>query len=231
MCNRFVNRLTLTGLIEFSAQLGADFAADATLTGGEYFPDQDVPILRQEGRQLTYRAARWGLPPIPGAKEPITNIRTLQSPWWREQNRDLCLGAPHRCLVPFSAFAEPARDSHWFEPQIQPPMIACFAGFWQPWRGERLQRLAGQKRRVRQMAAWELFGFLTTTANAIVAPVHDAMPVILTEPEQMLRWLGGGIDSLSLQAPLPETQLRKVTAPDGLDITKQTSPSAQGTLF
>lgn len=231
MCNRFVNRLTLTGLIEFSALLGADFAADATLTGGEYFPDQDVPILRQEGRQLTYRAARWGLPPIPGDKEPITNIRNLQSPWWREQNRDLCQGTPHRCLVPFSVFAEPARDSHWFEPQIQPPMIACFAGFWQPWRGERLQRLAGQKRRVRQMAAWELFGFLTTTANAIVAPVHDTMPVILTAPDQMLRWLGGGTDSLSLQAPLPEAALHKVDAPTGRTAEKMPDTSTQGTLF
>lgn len=231
MCNRFMNRLSLTGLIEFSALLSADFAADATLTGGEYFPDQDVPILRREGRQLTYRAARWGLPPVPGAKEPITNIRNVKSPWWREQNRDLCLSAHHRCLVPFSVFAEPARDSHWFEPQVQPPMIACFAGFWQPWRGERLQSVAGQKRRIRQAATWELFGFLTTAANAIVAPVHDAMPVILTEPDQMLRWLDGGADSLSLQVPLPESQLHMVAAPAGLSAGRPAAPPAQGELF
>ena len=38
----------------------------------------------------------------------------------------------------------------------------------------------------------ELFGFLTTEANAIVAPIHPkAMPVILTTPEEVERWLTG----------------------------------------
>ena len=36
----------------------------------------------------------------------------------------------------------------------------------------------------------ELFGFLTTEANAIVAPVHaKAMPVILTTPDEVDTWL------------------------------------------
>ena len=36
----------------------------------------------------------------------------------------------------------------------------------------------------------ELFGFLTTEANAIVAPIHPkAMPVILTTPAEVDLWL------------------------------------------
>ena len=36
----------------------------------------------------------------------------------------------------------------------------------------------------------ELFSFLTTDANAIVAPIHPkAMPVILTTPEEVDLWL------------------------------------------
>src|SRR5271169_1663149 len=38
----------------------------------------------------------------------------------------------------------------------------------------------------------ELFGFLTTEANAIVAPIHPkAMPVILTTTEEFDLWLEG----------------------------------------
>jgi putative SOS response-associated peptidase YedK len=36
----------------------------------------------------------------------------------------------------------------------------------------------------------ELFGFLTTDANTMVAPIHPkAMPVILTTPAEVERWL------------------------------------------
>lgn len=58
MCNRFINRLSLTDIIRFTGDLGYDFAGDATLKGGEYFPDQDVPILSRQGRSLCYSAAR-----------------------------------------------------------------------------------------------------------------------------------------------------------------------------
>ena len=38
----------------------------------------------------------------------------------------------------------------------------------------------------------ELFGFLTTEANAGVAPIHPkAMPVILTSPAEVDTWLEG----------------------------------------
>jgi hypothetical protein len=53
-------------------------------------------------------------------------------------------------------------------------------------------------------AQHELFGFLTTEANAIVAPVH-AMPVILTMPDEIDLWLEGDTpDALTLQRPLPD---------------------------
>jgi putative SOS response-associated peptidase YedK len=43
----------------------------------------------------------------------------------------------------------------------------------------------------------ELFGFLTTDANAIVAPIHPkAMPVILTTPEEVDLWLEVGTRAL-----------------------------------
>jgi putative SOS response-associated peptidase YedK len=57
-----------------------------------------------------------------------------------------------------------------------------------------------------------LFGFLTTEANAIVAPVHPkAMPVILTTPAEIDLWLEAEtIEALALQRPLADDVLRIV---------------------
>ena len=56
-----------------------------------------------------------------------------------------------------------------------------------------------------------MFGFLTTDANAIVAPIHPkTMPVILTMAE-IKRWLTAEtVDALALQRPLPDNALRIV---------------------
>jgi putative SOS response-associated peptidase YedK len=63
------------------------------------------------------------------------------------------------------------------------PLFA-FAGLWTPWRGIRGTNRAPVE------GEHELFGFLTTAANAIVAPIHPkAMPVILTTPEEVDLWL------------------------------------------
>jgi putative SOS response-associated peptidase YedK len=53
------------------------------------------------------------------------------------------------------------------------------------------------------------FGFLTTEANAVVAPIHSkAMPVILTAPEEFDLWLEGDtMEAPKLQRPLPDDTL------------------------
>jgi putative SOS response-associated peptidase YedK len=55
----------------------------------------------------------------------------------------------------------------------------------------------------------ELFGFLTTGANAIVTPIHPkAMPVILTTNEEFDLWLEDEmVEALKLQRPLPDGML------------------------
>src|SRR5271165_2181806 len=58
----------------------------------------------------------------------------------------------------------------------------------------------------------DLFAFLTTEPNAIVAPIHaKAMPVILTTQEEVDLWMTApGKDALTLQRPLPDNDLRIV---------------------
>jgi putative SOS response-associated peptidase YedK len=58
----------------------------------------------------------------------------------------------------------------------------------------------------------DLFGFLTTEANAVIAPIHPkAMPVVLQSAEEADRWLEADTpDALAPQRPLPDDALRIV---------------------
>src|SRR5208337_291588 len=137
------------------------------------FPDQFAPIVRNGAdgeRELVM--ARWGMPGPPQfGGEPVTNIRNLNSPHWRGW-----LGANRRCIVPATSFCEyadtkPRKTPIWFVLSVDRPLFA-FAGLWTPWRGTR-----GPKSALVD-GDHELFGFLTTDANAIVAPIYPkAMPV------------------------------------------------------
>jgi putative SOS response-associated peptidase YedK len=116
----------------------------------------------------------------------------------------------HRCLVPATSFCEyadtkPRKKPIWFALAEDRPLSA-FAGLWTCWRGVRGPRSASVE------GEHQLFGFLTTEANATVAPIHPkAKQVILTTPDEFDRWLEADtLDALALQRPLPDQALRIV---------------------
>jgi len=174
------------------------------------YPDYEAPIVRngRDGRELVM--ARWGMPSpafaLRGKKvdKGVTNIRNTRSPHWRRW-----LAPAHRCLVPFTAFSEQTRRSDgsfepvWFAGDESRP-LRFFAGLWTQWTSVR-------KIREGEVTA-DLFGFLTTEPNALVARYHPkAMPVILQSMEDAWTWLAAGVgDALALQSPLPEGQLVRV---------------------
>ena len=204
MCNRYANKVSISELRRLFKKHSIPFvttpATDNLRRQDNIYPDQDAPILRPKEDGVELAMLRWGFPPIPGKKTPITNIRNLKSKWWKDLNREWLLEPKYRCLVPFTQFAEPVRKSTWFS--VKEHEVAFFAGIWRPWSGERLAEQPGKKRRSREERDWELYAFLTTEANELVKPVHEkAMPVILTEPDELNEWLGGGAASLQLQRP------------------------------
>jgi putative SOS response-associated peptidase YedK len=137
-------------------------------------PRKLIPVNAAHGRELT--TMRWGMPP-----PPVTNIRNTSSPDWRGW-----LKPENRCLVPVNSFAEYApepnpetkkKDVVWFALNDDRPLFA-FAGIWTEFKGDR-----GTKSKP-VPGPHLVYGFLTTTPNAVVEPIHPkAMPVILTTDE------------------------------------------------
>lgn len=167
----------------------------------DIFPDQLAPVVRtaKDGmREIV--TMRWGFPPPPAGKRPVTNVRNLTSGFWRGW-----LDKPEfRCLVPATSFVEytdtPPKVAHWFALGDERPLF-CFAGVWRPWTGVR----------GKEDGEHQLFSILTTDANALTRPIHAAaMPVMLTGGD-IDTWLeGSSQDALALARPFPADRMRLV---------------------
>jgi putative SOS response-associated peptidase YedK len=130
-----------------------------------------------------------------------TNIRNVGSQHWKRW-----LGTEHRCVVPFTSFSEFNKaygGDVWFAFDESRP-LAVFAGIWTHWTSVRKVKEGETSN--------NLFGFLTTEANDVVAPIHaKAMPVILTTVDEIETWLTAPAqEALRLQRPLPSGMLKIV---------------------
>ena len=117
------------------------------------------------------------------------------------------VGVENRCLVPFTSFSEyvvqgnGGRVPVWFALDDDRP-LGFFAGIRTEWTSVRKLK-EGETTN-------ELFAFLTTDANAVVAPIHPkAMPVILTTRDECEPWLTAPAEeAMALQQPMPDDALR-----------------------
>jgi putative SOS response-associated peptidase YedK len=130
-----------------------------------------------------------------------TNIRNIDSKHWRPW-----LGVEHRCIVPMSSFSEFKKDAGgdiWFASDESRPPV-CFAGLWTRYTHVR-------KVREGEVTA-DVYGFLTTEANAEVYAVHPkAMPVILATPDEVDVWIKAPWDEAKdLQRKLPDGSVQIV---------------------
>ena len=122
---------------------------------------------------------RWGLVPFwskePGGKRPLINARAEgieAKPSFRGPVRH------RRCIVPASGFYEWRRQGTGKQPYFVRPAedeVFALAGIWDHWEGK-------------QGEVIESVAIITTSANELMQPIHDRMPVIFEE-EDVAEWI------------------------------------------
>jgi putative SOS response-associated peptidase YedK len=157
-------------------------------------PSQLVAAVRAAlagtGRELVL--LHWGLIPS-WSKEPAIGNRLInaraetasQKPSFRTAFRR------HRCLIPANGFYEWQRLERGKQPfyiRMHDGRPFAFAGLWDRWENP-------------DKGVIETCTILTTAANAVLAPIHDRMPVILP-PAEYARWLDPALQDQDLLTPL-----------------------------
>jgi putative SOS response-associated peptidase YedK len=200
MCGRFTETKVDPGLI--ADRFGVRESAVPAETVGRYNVCPTEPVLAVCGEREA-RALRWGLIPpwarkLGGGYEPI-NARAETLPQKRAF-APLLATAERRCLVVADGWYEwlkpeqPRGERIPFRYTVDGGELFAFAGLWDE------RRVGGE--RVASVT------ILTTTANAVCAPVHDRMPCILASPDAEAAWLSPDVDAdaalellLALDAP------------------------------
>ena len=166
-------------------------------------PSQPIAAVRTPhtgtGRELAL--LRWGLIPS-WSKDPAIGNRLInaRAETVREKPSFRIAFRRHRCLIPTNGFYEWQRQERGKQPyfvRMRDERIFAFAGLWDRWESP-------------DDGVIETCTILTTAANAVLAPIHDRMPVILPQAEYA-RWLDPALkdpDSLSpLLVPFPPEEM------------------------
>lgn len=196
MCGRYVLHATPDALAEyFGLAACAGFSPRYNIP-----PGTDIPVIRRspEGQRVLH-LLRWGLVPnwtkdaSVGAK--LNNARgesVAEKPSFRDAFRR------RRCLIPASGFYEwqtagKTKQPYYFSAADGAPL--ALGGLW-------------ESCRTPEGGLLRTTCVITASANALMAPVHDRMPVIVP-PERWQAWLAAPADEIAdLVAPSPDGLLQ-----------------------
>jgi len=196
MCGRFALKAPPSQLItQFDLNECADFPMRYNIP-----PGTNIPVIRPspDGKRVLH-LLRWGLVPH-WAKDPsigarLNNARgesVAEKPSFRTAFKQ------RRCLVPASGFFEwktegKIKQPYYFSLKSGKPM--AMAGVWESWTAPD----GGILRTV---------CIITTAANAIMAPIHDRIPVIIN-PDNWQAWMVEPVEKISsLVSAYPDEELR-----------------------
>lgn len=128
----------------------------------------------------------------------------------------------HRCLVPVDGFFEfsgprGGKQPHYFKPKDD--RVMTFAGLWETWRGPK-----GGEPLPEPLLSYTI---ATCAPNAVVEPIHDRMPVLLTEKRHWDLWLSKDTapeEVMKLLRPVPDDLLETFKATRDLLRVKEPGP-------
>ena len=181
-------------------------------------PTQPIAIVRRKDGQREFALVRWGLIPA-WVKDPknfslLFNARgetVLTKPAYKNAMRR------RRCLVPADGFFEWRRSQADGQPYFvrrKDGKPFAFAGLWEAWMGPNGEEL-------------ETAAIVTTNANRTLAPIHERMPVVLSEDAYDL-WLNGdAVDAetaASLIAPAPNDLFEAYTVSGAVNKAANDNP-------
>lgn len=245
MCGRVIVKTTISGLVNAFAGVAPpapEEGLEAKPASWNGAPRQTYPLIiwHRDTRGPVFVSANWGFVPAwlhdeTGGRRPI-NARSegiAGSRLFRDAYR------ARRALLPVDGFFE------WraIRGRKQPYAVALASGqpfalaaIWDEWHDPKLG------------ARIRTFAIVTCPANALMAEIHNRMPVIVA-PEHYDLWLSDAPDPRGLLRPYPTEEMRlwpvspKVNSSraDGPDLVEpvpdpradpgEEAPPAQGSLF
>jgi putative SOS response-associated peptidase YedK len=196
MCGRY----TLTSPDKIAERFAVQADIELLLARYNIAPTQEIPAILDEDPYIL-TTLRWGLIPQWAKDEKIAgslvNARcetVADKPAFRNAYRH------RRCLVPADGFYEWQKTGIGKVPHrftLKTGELFAFAGLWETWR-----KPDGSPVRT--------VSLMTTTPNAVVAPVHDRMPVIL-QRDLEAAWLDHStpVEKLAtMLVPFPADQMK-----------------------
>lgn len=208
--------------VDAGALAGIDHGGDRTPLGFtlpwfNQAPGQPSPAVFAGEDGLRVDRVRWGFPPLwvrsrgkdPWKERPLVNAKAEEARGKRTWSKPF---AERRCLVPTTGFYEwVRRDGGRFPLHFRPPGggILTLGGIFTAYEGDRDQPLI-------------CMSILTTGPNAVMAPVHDRMPVVVARQDWQA-WLDADTDDDvvdGLCGPAPDDALEAVEASTALNSWK-----------
>lgn len=192
MCGRYTLR-TPGGraLAERFTLTDADAFDPATLGRFNVCPTEPIAVAVREEDERAVRTMRWGLVP-PWAREVGKGFQPInaraETAATKPPFAELFERPERRCLILADGWYEWLKaekkggDRIPFHYTVDGGEPFAFAGLW------------GRRRIAGELVHSALI--LTCSANAVCAPVHDRMPVVLAGPDEEAAWLEGESDGL-----------------------------------
>jgi putative SOS response-associated peptidase YedK len=198
MCGRYTDLLTWAQIVDLYEITSGEIAPNDFRTNYNVAPTQRAPIVRrgEKGREAVL-PRRGRIPAWAKDKSIGYKLINARAEGFATKAAFRSALKARRCLVVASGFYEwqktaSSKQLYWIG--FPDRRSFAFAGLWESWTGP-----AGGE-------SIDSYTLITTEPNALCAPIHNLMPVIL-DPADYDRWLSAEAPPEDLLGPFPAEEM------------------------